>query len=77
MFGQAVIFPPPGSREATWSLSLESEPALRRNQQWELITRSDRAMMPDREVLQLLVNWKACGCVHYTAEDLKPFEVKG
>lgn len=75
MFGYAVLFPP-GSREASWNLSRESEPALRRNQQWELITRSDRAMMPDREVLQLPVNWKACGCIYYTDEDLKPFEVK-
>lgn len=33
--------------------------------------------MPDREVPQLPVNLKACECVHYTDEDLKPFEVKG
>lgn len=34
-------------------------------------------MVPDREMLQLPVNWKACGCIHYTDEDLKPLEAKG
>lgn len=34
-------------------------------------------MVPDREVLQLPVNWKACGCIRYTKEELKPLGAKG
>lgn len=37
-------------------------------------------MMPgwtaDWALLELPVNWKACGCIRYTSEDPRPLEAK-